>query len=228
MYTTKQNVEAYFKKLGQEVTFDQNSKPSQNDVENWIEEESSWIDEQTQYRYSSETREDILHYTGQDYLLTSFSPIEGVELYVNRASEYEEPDWERLNEYKDYSVEKSKGRIILTNKNIFVLRTFHPTRSQSYKHENNKFKVVYTSGEQSPKWLQGIATRRVVYRVLQSSINMNINEGVSSLSAGAVTVVTPSDMGTNALKQLKTDIKEDEERLTKSTGAYRYVNYLIN
>ena len=228
MYSTINKVESYFKKMGESVSFTSETAPSEADVLAWIEEETSWIDEQTQFQYSDVEREDILHYVGQQYLLTRFSPIDEVELYVNRGSEFEAPDWEQLQEYKDYSVEKEKGRIILTNKRIFTSRTFQPTRIAEFKHQNNKFKVVYKSGDVAPEWIKGICTRRVVYRILQSSVSYRTSDGVSTLSAGAITVVTPSDMGTGALRQLKLDIKEDEDKLTKRSGAYRYVNYLIN
>lgn len=202
--------------LNSDTPFSSNTLPTLDTINVWIEEASNQLNELTDNRYGEQTTEDILDYDGSFVLRLQWGDVKQVTVSYNTAKHREAPVWEELTLYDDYLLESSKGRIVLARKPVV------------YKAGKQKFKVNYTTGkDETPGWLQSLATRMVVSRVLESSINARAvdSEAGTQVRVGAVSIINPADYGLNNYKNLKEGIQQDINDLKKQSRAVRYVNY---
>jgi hypothetical protein len=216
LHTTPNRIES---QLNTTCSFSSDSIPSINTVNIWIREVSDYLNELTEHKYNKDEKEDILDWHGEsDILLTSHSPIRDVVVYFNNAGVREAPNWVLLDEYINYLVDENKGNIILQ---------FGGNKTANYKVGRSRFKVQYTSGtEDTPYWLQNLATRMVVRNVLESTINARANStSGSQIRVGAVSVINPADYGVTNFRELKDGIEKELDSLKSMSRGVRYVNY---
>lgn len=209
-YTTVDKVE---RELNGRVSFDENTIPSLSDVNDIIEEESSWIDEITDNRYSSGTVTEFYSYRVVDdtiMLDISSSSFENLKVYKNVASLKDEPVWEELTVYKDYLINKLSSSIKIFN------------TPESYFRKEKLFKVDYQVNHEEPAWLSGVVARRVAHRIAEQVLSQSLHEGTRSVQVGDMRIVKPRDLGVSLYESLKSSVEKEEERLTEKGGFVLY------
>lgn len=214
LHTTPNKVQEL---LGLKCSFNNDTLPSLNTVNGWIQDVTSELNEYTANKYSSNEVVDVLDFNGEDFLLTSKSPVSNVVVEVDTSREHEEPVWEELDLYTNYLVEEAKGRI-----------TFTRLTSRSLRSAKQKFRVTYNSGTgEVPYWLRNLATRMVALRVMNAALNNRVvnSEDASQIRVGQVQVIKPSDFGIGNYDSLKGTIDRDLDELRSSVRGVRYVNY---
>lgn len=201
------------------VEFGANTVPSLTTVTEWIEEESSALDDDLGMSYESTSNTVLLDYKGEDILTMKNSPIISVDKFEYcpvSVSTRTTSDWEEKTEDTDFTVYNDRGEIVILTKR------FNP------KIGMKRFRIVYTSGYSStPAKISRYIKKAVALRVLNTLISRNVNErnDGGSVSVGSISIVEPDSYGVNSYKQLKEDVSELYKDLVKSSGVHRYNMY---
>jgi len=217
-YTTAEKVQY---ELQASSAFDATTVPSLSTVTDWIEEESAFIDSQTNTSFSQTTTTLTLDYNGEEVIPLKDSPLISVSQFLydtNSFGNASGADWVAKTEDTHFSLYKERGEIVL------MLTNFTPAEGRK------RFKIEYVSGYAStPATIQMLATKKVALRVLNTLISGNVNSrnDGGSVSVGSISIVEPENYGVNSYKQLVTDIKDLEQQIARTDGIYRYDVYTL-
>lgn len=197
------------------LTIDSSSVPSSATVSTWIEQESSYLDQETGRIWGSATyTNEYYDYDGSGYIRLNHAPI----LAITSAS-YEanglsgtSENWIGLSEGRlssaDYIAYKDEGELHFHNSSIIA----------GYQN----FKITYIAGYASiPSYINMIVAKRVSLRMIETIANDSSSEVGGSISVGAISISDPSTFSTDRVKQLKNDIRE----LLPNIGKFKTFRY---
>ena len=216
-YTTAALVQA---ELRSSTAFSTSTTPTLATVENWIEEESEDINKIAGYNIGETSYTDTINWDGSDILILKHSPIITFTTLNYSIYKLGSDDYDitlTATEGTDYSADKEKGILHILS-----------THTANLKEGLKSLKATYTAGyATTPKNIEKLATKKVVLRVIDSLLSYNINSGNSggSVSVGSISIVEPADFGTVRFNTLKQTVKEEEDKLSSGSSAYRYINY---
>jgi hypothetical protein len=191
--------------VGEELNgfdIDSTTTPDISTVNNWIEEESAYIDLRTNQVWGSSTASsEIYDYDGSGIITLRHKPVLSItelkeeENGINGTSE----SWVELTEGRtnseDFYVYSSEGDII-----------FHGTNMPKAGYQ--KICVSYTYGRTTtPINIQKLATKLVALRVINSVINGSASEEGGSVSVGTITVSDPSTFGITRVREMRQEIE---------------------
>jgi hypothetical protein len=210
-YTTPELIAS---SLRADTSFSSTTIPSLDDVNVWINEIDSYIDNLANRKFAVSGYEELYHYDREAFLFVRYTPLVSVTtLEYNTSSNGSAPVWVTLTENTDYIVDLRKGMIVLL------------TSTYNYGCGYNKFRVNYVSGYTTlPMNVQMLATKLVTQRVLDTLISKNVNErnDGGSISVGDISIVEPSNYGVGSYRQLGADIGKLEESIV---GGFRVLRY---
>lgn len=212
-YTTAKLVQA---EIQSEKQFSATTDPSKTTVDRWIKEISEYVNEMSGTVYGQTTYTEDIDYEGSEYITLKNSPVISVttlKYNKNPIGSSSGEDYETKTEDTDYTVYNDRGQVAI------LFNNFNPSTGRK------RIEIVYEAGfATTPVSIQQLATKMVALRVLNSVISSNVNEGNDggSVSVGSISIVEPSGIGINSYKQLKQDVRELLDDLTKGNGVYRY------
>lgn len=218
LYTTPGLVQS---ELQTSTQFSPSTTPSLGDVEEWIAEESAYINNLANQIFGSTTySSEFIDYDGEQDIVLENSPV----ISVGSVKYNEYPlgsslgsSWTTKTEGTDYTVYKDRGviRIIFDN--------FTPDPGPK------RFCIdSYVAGyEVIPYEVRKLCTKLVAERVLSTLIAKNINErnDGGTVSIGSVSITEPSAYGVGSFRKLKEDIERlKEEVIKKGFSVYRFAH----
>jgi len=214
-YTTVNKVK---RELNNAVDFTTLTRPSINEVEEMINEESSWVDRITANRWGNN---EVVAIYSSDKLLKDEpvlnlkeGDIANLVVEINTASKYLAPNWSTLTEYEEYNYVERKAQIKLYKEKLSYTGI-------SYNRED-AFKVTYERQATPPAWVSGAVARRVALKIAEQVLFESLHEGTSSIKVGDMDMVKPSDLGASLYDRLEASVKQDEKRLNQVGGVVLY------
>jgi len=211
-YTTAALVEA---ELRATESFGAGTNPTLDTVNEWIQEESAYINDLGQRIYGTDTKTIYLDYNGEEEIYLDVAPLISIDSFEYNTADADRGQTESLvskTEGTDFIVKSDLGKIKFTTQ-------FNPVMG------SNKFKITLTYGYAStPLSVQMLCTKLVTDRVLSSLLNDNMNQGNSggSISVGSINIVEPADFGMGSYNRLQDDVANLKKELINSTSLYRY------
>ena len=217
-YITPEQVQA---ELRADDAFSITTVPTLAQVEQWIDEESSDLDQRAGMTFKEVQYETYLDYNGADSLYLKHAPIISIDeleyATARLGTEDYATSWEAKTEDTHFVVYADKGKIVP------VFTNWSPREGAK------RIKVTYTAGYATiPAVVQKIVTKKVALRVLNSLVNLNVNTGNDggSISVGSIQIVEPNGISINTLREMKEEIRSYESHLLdRSFGVYRYEGY---
>jgi hypothetical protein len=212
-YTTAALIEA---ELRATTALSATSSPTLMTVTTWINQESGYVDSISGTKYASTQYTEYFDYNNEDRIQLRNSPLISIDKFeYNSASLGSTPTWSEMTEDTAFISYPKYSEVLL------VPGVFSP------KDGYRNIRIQYTAGYAStdiPEPIKLLTTKLVANRILSSLINSNVNEGNDggSISVGSISIVEPASYGVNSYKQLKTDIKDLEEKLITGTVILRY------
>lgn len=198
-YTTHELVQA---ELQSATAFATSTLPTYDDVDEWIAEESAYINSLANTVFGSTLySSEMIDYDGEEWLVLENSPIISVtSVYYNNnpLGSSLGSSWTLKTADTDYAVYKDRGMIRILNNN------WNPSTGAK------RINVTYSAGYADvPREVRKLCTKLVAERVLNTLIQKNVYERADggSVSVGSVSIVEPSAYGVNSYKQLKADIE---------------------
>ena len=99
--------------------------------------------------------------------------------------------------------------------------------SSNFTHVSGKkrFQITYRAGYSTvPSYVQMVATKLVVKRVIDTVLQKDTNEKQSgkSIGVGSINIVKPADFGVKQYSALTSDIEMLKKELLQSNLIYRY------
>jgi hypothetical protein len=214
-YTTPALVAA---ELRSSTPFDYNTYPSLATIQEWIFEDSAYINGIANTIFGSTTVVEYIDYDGSEDLFLDNAPLIGVTTVEYNAYPIGSSlgsSWITKTEDTDYTSYLDRGV-------VRILSNWSPSTG------SKRIRVTYASGyEEVPLQVRMLCTKLVTDRVLESLIRQNINErnDGGSVSVGSISIVEPTSYGVNSFKQLKSDIQHlKEEILSSRFKGFRLAN----
>jgi len=199
------------------VLFSATTIPSLTTITDWIEQESSYIDEEMGNTLNGQTvATAYVDYSGDSFILLRNTPVISITSLCYAQSEVGTstyPNYKTLVEDTDYLLYPEEGKI------DFIFNNFSPSEGKK------RFRIIYTAGASTTSPLiKKLCTKLVAERVISSLIFNNIEEGNDggSISVGSISIVEPASYGVASYRQLKTDINDLFKEITGGFGVYRY------
>lgn len=215
-YTTPALVQA---ELRVDTTFGSTTVPSLDTVNNWIDEESRYIDTITNSVYSTTTvSSTYVDYDGEGRLRFPNAPlisITKVEYNINSIGMAS--SWIELEEGfdKDYISYLDLGEIEFV-KGINSTNKVFPISGVK------KFRLSYLHGiALVPADIQKLATLLVAKRTLLSLANSQANTEGGSIQIGTIQITDPTTYGINYINTLTAEIKDYTATIGRGFKTYR-------
>lgn len=212
LYTTPILIQA---ELQSTTDFSATTTPSISDINEWIAEESAYINALSDTVYGSTSYLEYIDYDEEDFLFLEHSPvisITSVEYNVYPLGSTLGSSWVTKTAETHYSTYTDRGV-------IRILDQWAPEAGAK------RIRVTYTAGyEVIPYEVRKLATKLVAERVLNTLIQKNVNErnDGGSVSVGSISIVEPSAYGLQSYNKLKQDIdKLKEELVSKQFRVHR-------
>jgi len=195
------------------------STPSSATVDDWIEQESEFLELETGRMWGSETVTDEYHdYDGSGYLKTDKAPIITVSSmsWDENGIDATTSSWVDLTEGrtsdKDFIIYKDEGEI-----------QFHGTSKPSFGYQN--IKLTYTAGYSTVNVAaKAIVAKRVALRVIGTVVNGQTSEEGGSITVDVISLSDPSSFSLDRVKSLQSEI----QTLVGSLGSFRTFRYNRN
>jgi hypothetical protein len=203
-YTTPALVQA---ELRTSTAFSSITIPSIDAVNNWIEEESRYIDTLTNSVYSSNTASSILvDYDGEGRLRFPHAPLISITKI-----EYREIDntFTTLVEGfdEDFLSYLDLGEVEFIS---------------NYSPGNKKFRLTYNYGTTTvPLDIQKLATLLVTKRTLLTLANSQANTEGGSIQIGTIQITDPTSYNVNYINNLSNEIKDYVANIGRGFKVYR-------
>jgi len=206
-YTTHELVQS---ELRSTTPFGNSTSPSYDDVDEWISEESAYINTIANQVFGSTVySSEFIDYDGEGALFLENAPVISVHsVHYNKQPLGVAPEWVAKVADTDYVFYKDRGIIKI------LFNNWSPLSGA------RRIAVTYSAGYvEPPLVVRKLATKLVAHRVLEASIAQNVNERSDggSVSVGSVTIVEPANYGVSSFKQLKSDIV-DLKAVVANTG----------
>jgi hypothetical protein len=216
-YTTPALVQS---ELQATTQFSETTYPSLGDVEEWIAEESAFINGLANQVFGSTIySSEFIDYNGEEDLFLENAPIisiSSLQYNANPVGSTLGPSWVSKTEDTHYTLYKDRGVARL------LLDYWTPCDG------SKRFCVTYSAGyEVVPLEITKLCTKLITERVLTSLIGKNVNErnDGGTVSIGSVSITEPASYGVQSFKQLKTDIDSlKAQLLTKGINLYRFAH----
>lgn len=213
-YTTVGLVQA---ELQTATEFSSSTLPTVSDIEEWIAEESAYINGIANTVFGSTLySSEFIDYDGSGDLILENSPlisVTSVQYNNYPLGSALGTSWTTKTLDTDYTVYSDRGIVRLLEDR------WTPDPG------NKRFCVTYSAGYTTvPYNVRKLATKLVAERVLSTLLQKNINErnDGGSISVGSISIVEPSSYGVASFKQLKADIDAlKQEIISKQTGVFR-------
>ena len=216
-YTTVEMVEA---ELRATTPASNDTVPSLQTMNRWIDETMDWIDNKSGRKWSSTSCTEVIDYNGEETITLRNAPILSVTSVLYSSSALGSDSYSlsvSKVEDEDYAVYLDSGE-------IDVLSNWAPTPGKK------RISITYNYGYSTvPYRIQELATKKVAARVIDTLLAKDVNEKQSgkSVSVGSISIVKPADFGVTQFKQLKETITKLEEELVNGatairTGSQRY------
>lgn len=197
--------------------FDNETFPSRDDIYNWIEEESSYINAISGRIFGSATvTDEFVDLSGDDDILLPVSPILSIsklEFNKNRIGHEDGPDWEDKTSAQDieWLLYEDVGRIHIIRDN------WNP------KPGRRRVRISYTYGyADTPLTVRTLTSKLVAKRVIDSLLANKLFEGdTGEVSIGTMRVVEPRDLSVSAYRKLDEDIDKLKGRLHDGFRVFR-------
>jgi hypothetical protein len=216
-YTTHELVQS---ELQLSSAFSTTTLPSYDDVDEWIAEESAYINSLANQVFGSTLySSEFIDYDGEEWLILENAPlisVTSVQYNANPLGSSLGSSWTTKSADVDYSVYKDRGalRVLFNN--------WRPTDGAK------RICVTYSAGYTTiPHEVRKLATKLVAERILNTLIQKNINERSDggSVSVGSISIVEPTSYGVNSYKQLKAEIEAlKKEIVNGGTTVYRFAH----
>ena len=195
--------------------FSASTIPSLTDINTWITESSAAINTMAGRVYGQTTYSETFDYNGTSTLVLRNAPVISVTnvLYSTSAlgtDTYSLSDTK--TEDTDYTSYLEEGEIEP------LFSSWTPLCGKK------RIQVNYIAGyAETPKDIQGLVTKKVAKRVLDTLLEKDVNEKKSgkSVSVGSISIVKPADFGVSQYKTLSSDIAEAEKSIIGGTSMYR-------
>ena len=211
-YTTPELVQS---ELQGASPFTSDTLPSLQDVNDWIEEESAYVNTIAAQIFGSELVEDeFVDLSGDDDILLPVSPIISISsLYYNTRSltNSQGANWVEKIEDTDFIVYKDVGRI-------------HILRDRWVPHPGRRrVKITYTYGyATAPLTVRMLVSKLVAKRVIDSILYGKLREGdMGEVSIGTLRVVEPRDLSVSTYRKLDEDIDRLKKRIHDGFKVFR-------
>lgn len=214
-YTTASLVEA---ELVASTSFSTSTTPTLAQVETWIGETDSYIEQLAGKSYASTQYTELIDYDGEETIYLSRGPIISIDTFNYSAEPLGSdsyPDWTAKTEDTHFYVNE-KGEIKL------IFKQFRPLPG------DQRMSITYTAGSATtPGYVQMLATKLVAKRVIDTILQKDVKDKESgkSISVGSINIVKPSSFGVNQYSQIKSDIEMLKNELLRGEGVYKYTNY---
>lgn len=212
-YTTPAKVQ---EELKASTPFSGSSLPTEATVLSWIEQESEEVNRLSGFNIGSTAYSETIDYDGSETIPLKYSPVISVTSvlyspYTLGTTGYALSDTKVEN--TDFVVYKDSGELVIL---------FNKWNAQEGR---KRIQINYTAGYSTiPLVIEKLVTKKVAKRVIDAVVLDDINQKSSgkTTSVGSVSITKASDFGVSQFKQLKEDIKELENTITKGSGVYRY------
>lgn len=215
-YTTLENIQS---ELRLSTAFDNNTSPSSQDIDRWIQEESKIIELRTGQIFGSTAETSTLYdYDGSGIFRFPHTPIISISNF----------------EYNVYGPNLTSSWIPLTEGDThdYLLYTdegeaeFINGANSTYKIRplggKKKFRITYTYGYKvTPLDIQKLATMMVAKRVILSLINSQSNTEGGDIQVGTIRVSDPSNYSINYIKSLNEEIESAFKNVGQGLNTFR-------
>lgn len=212
-YTTPELVQA---ELQATIAFSSTTTPTEDDIDEWIAEESAYINSLANQVFGSTLyTSEFIDYEGGEFLVLENAPIisvTSVQYNANPIGSTLGSSWGTKTAETHYTVYKDRGIVKL-------LDTWGPHTGEK------RFCVTYSAGYSTiPYEVRKLATKLVAERVLNTLIQKNIAERSDggSVSVGSISIVEPAAYGVQSYLTLRKDIELLKNSiLREQTSVYR-------
>lgn len=187
-YTTRAAVEAYL-----QTSFDSTTTPTDTEVDQWVDDVDSEIDNLTARKWSATTETDEIYDVAYDRILVNKYPLISVsDIYVNTGTEFE-PTWETF----------ASQNILYYTKGDYIIFQYPLTGKR-------KVRVTYTHGVSAPTAsVKHLATLLVCERIIRGD-DLG-NGGTEDLTIGPLSI--KSSVGLGRLMSIDRAIKAQKSRV---------------
>jgi hypothetical protein len=216
-YTTHELVQA---ELQLSSAFSTTTLPSYDDVDEWIGEESAYINALANTVFGSTLySSEMIDYDGEEWLILENAPVisvTSVQYNSNPLGSTLGSSWTTKSSGVDYETYKDRGalRVLFNN--------WRPVPGAK------RICVTYSAGYTTvPMEVRKLTTKLVAERILNTLIQKNINERADggSVSVGSISIVEPTSYGVSSYKQLKLDIEMLKKDIVNGgTTVYRFAH----
>lgn len=215
-YTTLENVQA---ELRLDTAFDNNTIPSSQDVDRWIQEESKIIEIKSGQVFSSTSESSTYYdYDGSGIFRlpkTPFISITKLEYNVN--SKGVSPSWIELEEGfdKNFISYADEGE-------IEFIGGQNPTHMVQPLAGSKKFRLTWTYGYKvTPPEIQKLCTLLVAKRTIMSLVNSQSNSEGGNIQIGTISVTDPSNYSVSYLKSMNEEINSLFNNIGQGLNTFR-------
>lgn len=216
-YTTHELVQA---ELQLTSAFGTTTLPTYDDVDEWIAEESAYINSLANTVFGSTLySSEMIDYDGEEWLILENAPVisvTSVQYNANPLGSTLGSSWVTKSSDVDYALYKDRGalRVLFNN--------WCPTPGAK------RICVTYSAGYTTvPMEVRKLTTKLVAERILNTLIQKNINERADggSVSVDSISIVEPTSYGVSSYKQLKLDIEMLKKDIVNGgTTVYRFAH----
>ncbi len=221
MYTTLENVQA---EIRAENAFDNNTLPSSQDVERYIEEASKVIDLRTGMTFGSTVvSSEYFDYNNADEIFRfPKKPIISIQsIEYNQNGSGMEPSWITLESGydKNYLLYNEEGEVQF----IYGVNATNKVTPQSgYK----RLRISYTHGYTViPSEIQMLCTLLVAKRVIQTLVTSQGNTEGGEVQVGVIRVSDPSNFSISTLKNMNEEIEKLYSDIGQKYKTFTFTRY---
>lgn len=221
-YTTASLVEAETRAT---TSFSTSTTPTLKQVNDWIEEESTIIEQRTNMVFSVNTDSSVLvDYDGSGTLRFPKQPlvsITSVEYNVNSLGVA--ASWITLEEGydKNYITYNDEAEI------VFISGT-NATNKVTPKAGNQRFRLTYNYGyEETPLEIQRLCTLAVSKRVVNSLMFSQSNTEGGTIQVGTIRISDPSNFGQGWFNSVNNEIAQLYNDIGKGFKTFRTSRYYV-
>lgn len=217
VYTTALNVQ---NELKLKAAFSSSTTPTLSIINEWIEQESSWVDSKTSNRFKQADVTVLIDYNGEERIQLPSAPIRSIDhiKYATHSlgtSDY--PSFETKEEDLDYTVYADRGEISI------LFNRWRPRPGLK------RIEIAYKSGyTTTPTYITKLVTKLVSKRLMDSQAQSMVNSGSAGKSyrLGSVHILNNSPVSARTYENTMKEINDLTEQLvTQNSTAIRFINY---